>query len=179
MESIETYSLKKIPKRLKRKASSIKRFYSWHSSESQTGRLKDILSDSKGRDLFFQFLKSEHAEENLQFWIQVQDYNALSQVLDDDDLLSKAKLIFSQYVDSGSNMEVNLPDGIRQELIQRFQQATTETIGIDTFNKAQNSVLDMLSSDSYRRFLLSDWYQEYYQEILESSKELNKKLISI
>lgn len=45
-----------------------------HSKDSHTARLKQILDEPALRSLFREFLRSNFCEENLSFWLDVQDF---------------------------------------------------------------------------------------------------------
>lgn len=45
-----------------------------HSKDSHTGRLKMILDEPAVRSLFREYLRANFCEENLSFWLDVQDF---------------------------------------------------------------------------------------------------------
>ena len=50
---------------------------------------KNLISDEKGRTLFSMFLQGEYSEENLDFWIQVENFRKV-----ESDLKDKANDIY-------------------------------------------------------------------------------------
>lgn len=45
-----------------------------HAKDSHTGRLKMILDEPAVRSLFREYLRANFCEENLSFWLDVQDF---------------------------------------------------------------------------------------------------------
>lgn len=116
-----------------------------HHKESNTGRLKQILDDPALRSLFREFLRSNFCEENLSFWLDVQDFKrkfsttssavakpqhfglfsknndrkggptAMQQ--HQQDINAMACVIYNTYLAPSSPSELNIDHGLRAELV--------------------------------------------------------------
>ncbi|TIC16177.1 regulator of G protein signaling superfamily [Wallemia mellicola] len=116
-----------------------------HHKESNTGRLKQILDDPALRSLFREFLRSNFCEENLSFWLDVQDFkrkfsttssavakpqhfglfskssdkkggpSAMQQ--HQQDINAMACVIYNTYLAPSSSSELNIDHGLRAELV--------------------------------------------------------------
>ena len=62
-------------------------------------------------------MEQEFSKENLTFWQAVRGYR------DAEDRYSAAKVIMDHYVRPGSEEEVNLPSGIRETLVNTFDES--------------------------------------------------------
>jgi len=65
--------------------------------------LEDVLSSPELLSFFREFLRSEHSEENLEFWLYVQEYKNESNPKKCEDLVEE---IFTEFIKSGSLKEV-------------------------------------------------------------------------
>ena len=107
--------------------------------ESNTDRLKYILNEPAVRSLFRDFLRSNFCEENLAFWLEVEDFkrkfNTTSSARGGDvrvagkgtpgqaamekhheGLIKNAFLIYNLYLAPSSQCELNIDHGLRNEL---------------------------------------------------------------
>ena len=66
--------------------------------ESKLGDLTLLLHDETSRKLFRNFLKKEHSEENLDFWMAVDSYRSRD--------IIRAKYIYSKFLAPGALCEV-------------------------------------------------------------------------
>lgn len=78
-------------------------------------------------------------------------------------MASKAQEICTKYVVEGSPHSVNLPGSIQKALLINLdtQAASSKKF----FSKAQDHVLKVLSNDSWRRFLESDYCNNFMKEL--------------
>ena len=67
--------------------------------ESKLGDLTLLLHDETSRKLFRNFLKKEHSEENLDFWMAVDSYRSRD--------IIRAKYIYSKFLAPGALCEVS------------------------------------------------------------------------
>jgi len=115
--------------------------------------LEEILSDNKLSRLFIDFVLKAHAEDNLEFWIEVEIYKRLS----DGALMQKmGKRLFQTYLIPGAELEVNLERKYKEDVKQKLE---LEFWDVSLFEKAQKRIYHILSSDCVRMFV------EKYPEI--------------
>lgn len=101
--------------------------------------------------MFRGFLKTEFSDENIEFWLECEDYKYTNKEIK---RLAKSKKIYSDYVAIGSPREVNLDIEIRAHTAQNILNPTP-----DTFERAQKRIQALMEKDSYPRFLESDLYK--------------------
>ncbi|XP_058493390.1 regulator of G-protein signaling 4-like [Solea solea] len=105
-----------------------------------------VMSSKKGRAVFASFLRSEFSEENMHFWLACEDYKKTAP----PQLVTKAKQIYRQYVETDAPQEVNLDAATREETRQNMENACPSC-----FDEAQRVIYVLMEKDSYRRFLKS------------------------
>lgn len=111
----------------------------------------DLMASKYGQALFKAFLQREFSEENIEFWLAVEDYRKSRQ----NKLNSKAQKIYNEFVTAQAPKEVNLDALTREGLVSKMAQPTP-----NTFDQAQKRVQGLLEADAYSRFLKSDLYME-------------------
>ena len=102
--------------------------------------------------MFRGFLKTEFSDENIEFWLECEEYKFTSKELKRQ---AKAKKIYSDFVAIGSPREVNLEIEIRTHTAEKILMPTFET-----FDRAQKRIQALMEKDSYPRFLESDLYKK-------------------
>jgi regulator of G-protein signaling len=112
---------------------------------------ENLLRHKYGIALFRGFLKTEFSDENIEFWIECEDYKYQNKELKRE---AKAKKIYSDFVAIGSCREVNLDIEIRAHTAQKILNPS-----FDTFDRAQKRITALMEKDSYPRFLESDLYR--------------------
>lgn len=94
-----------------------------HSSTSLNANVafhgfEKFLHDKKKRKSFAEFLKGEHNEENLLFWIDVQRFQKDFKKVGRDESIAKAAEITATYLIPRSRHEVNVSYTMRKAIIQ-------------------------------------------------------------
>lgn len=121
--------------------------------ESNTDRLKYILGEPAVRSLFRDFLRTNFCEENLSFWLEVEDFkrkfNTTSSARGGGDyrpmgkgtpgqaamekhhegLIQIAIVIYNTYLAPSSPCELNIDHGLRGELVSYLSQVMTDITG--------------------------------------------------
>jgi len=122
--------------------------------ESNADRLRFILNEPAVRNLFRDFLKTNFCEENLTFWLEVEDFkrkfNTTSSARGGaesyrapvkgtpgqaamekhhDALIQIAFIIYNTYLAPSSQCELNIDHGLRGELVSYLNQVMTEVTG--------------------------------------------------
>ncbi|KAL2267649.1 hypothetical protein VTJ83DRAFT_4926 [Remersonia thermophila] len=150
--------------------------------DSNTQRLDRILNDPALRLLFRENLRDTHCEENLSFYLDVDEFvrhcrqairtaqkspsNASS--LDAiKEIMAQAYSIYNAFLAPGSPCELNIDHQLRNNLATRMTKAVGQDVAmIDTlqevtslFEDAQNAVFKLMASDSVPKFLRNPKYE--------------------
>jgi regulator of G-protein signaling len=146
--------------------------------------LRHLLELNGGRFLFHEFLKSEYSQENLDFWVKVEEYRnkalgieiaietGIAEFGDDaavvvsarqqlEGVNAMAREIFQNYVANNAPDQININSANRQGITQRIQElgtSSTEHKDSDLFDAAQVEIFRLLSSDSFMRFKKSPYW---------------------
>ncbi|KAG2013397.1 Crg1 [Coprinopsis cinerea AmutBmut pab1-1] len=123
--------------------------------ESNTDRLRYILEEPGLRSLFREFLRGNFCEENLSFWLDVQDFrkkfsttssamaatgptarpgskNTPGQAAMErhhEALINTAFVIYNTYLAPSSQCELNIDHGLRNELVKYLEEVVTSMTG--------------------------------------------------
>ncbi|KAH6685694.1 regulator of G protein signaling [Plectosphaerella plurivora] len=149
--------------------------------DSNTQRLDKILNDAALRLLFRENLRETHCEENLSFYLDVDDFvrsckqairaaqkNPSSTSLDSiKEIMAQAYGIYNAFLAPGSPCELNIDHQLRNNLATRMTKAVGQDVAmIETlqevtalFEDAQNAVFKLMASDSVPKFLRSPKYE--------------------
>ncbi|KAG8936378.1 hypothetical protein FRC03_012438 [Tulasnella sp. 419] len=123
-------------------------------NKSSTDRLKHILDEPALRSLFREFLRGNFCEENLSFWLDVEDFkrrfNTTSSAIaapssrstkggatpgqaamekHHEALITMAFVIYNTYLAPSSPCELNIDHGLRNDLVVYLNEVMTETTG--------------------------------------------------
>ncbi|XP_023335310.1 regulator of G-protein signaling rgs-2 [Eurytemora carolleeae] len=112
-----------------------------------------MLSSSPGIRLFLQFLKQEHSDENLMFWIACE---RLKKVVEEERFKSFVEDIFNKFLTSSSTHEVSLDSRVKEQLNNNRSSPNR-----DIFDEAQGKIYSLMHRDSYPRFLISPLYNSF------------------
>ena len=121
----------------------------------------DLISD--GTALFRVFLKSEFAEENLDFVLKVQKYREASPKKRN----RMAWKLYRNYVAIGAPHELNL-----DIMSRKVTDLSMITPHMSTFDASQKRIYNMLENDAYQRFLQWHIYLQLVQEYDDQNPEL-------
>ena len=116
-----------------------------------------------GIEAFAAFCRKEKSSENIEFWKAVRNYVALFNPYDPQFRTNKliqlptAQHIVANYVAEGSPFEVNLPAQIRRRIVEEVNAGRC-TAG--TFNAALEEVVEMMATDTFRRFQNTPIYRK-------------------
>jgi len=151
--------------------------------DSNTQRLDKILNDPALRLLFRENLRETHCEENLSFYIDVDEFvrqcrqatktaqkNPASAASLDGikEIMAQAYGIYNAFLAPGSPCELNIDHQLRNNLATRMTKAVGQDVTmIETlqevtslFEDAQNAVFKLMASDSVPKFLRSPKYEQ-------------------
>ncbi len=121
--------------------------------ESGKTGLQQLLSTESGIKKFSEHCAREFSIENIRFWQAINQYRNES-FKDHLELLETAEHIFDEYVKPGCENQVNLP----MTMVKKIQKALkTDADHVDTtlFDQGQNEIFNLMSRDSYQRFIAS------------------------
>ncbi|KAI4869629.1 RGS-domain-containing protein [Hypoxylon rubiginosum] len=149
--------------------------------DSNTQRLDKILNDAALRLLFRENLRETHCEENLSFYLDVDDFvhhcrqaiklaqkNPSATSMDGiKEIMAQAYGIYNAFLAPGSPCELNIDHQLRNNLATRMTKAVGQDVAmIDTlhevtalFEDAQNAVFKLMASDSVPKFLRNQKYE--------------------
>ena len=121
------------------------------TKESNTDRLRYILGEPGLRSLFREFLRGNFSEENLSFWIDVQDFKQKFNITSSamaatpvrsrhtpgqvvmerhhESLINTAFDIYNTYLAPSSQCELNIDHGLRTELVKYLEEVVTTLTG--------------------------------------------------
>ncbi|XP_037132562.1 regulator of G-protein signaling 18 [Syngnathus acus] len=111
---------------------------------------EELMENADGVETFFQFLRTEFSEENLEFWQACEEFKTYDS---EKKLLSKAKNIYAVFIGSDAPKEVNIDYGTKMAIQTNIARPTRSC-----FDAAQMKVYSLMKKDSYPRFLHSDLY---------------------
>ena len=138
------------------------RILSGHSKD--TASLKHVLAHSLGVASFRDFLEAEHAGENIDFIVAVENYQAIG----DDDLdrrKEQAKYIFVTFCAQYADRQVNIPHKMLIEIDTRLNKTEGVSPPNSLFDEARDEIYRLLQSDNFVRFLKSDIYRSFLQKL--------------
>ncbi|KAJ8131134.1 hypothetical protein O1611_g2492 [Lasiodiplodia mahajangana] len=143
--------------------------------DSNTQRLDKILNDAALRLLFRENLRETHCEENLSFYLEVDQFvrncrgaiksaerNPTSTSMDGiKEIMAQAYGIYNAFLAPGSPCELNIDHQLRSNLATRMTKAVGQDVAmiqtlnevITLFEGAQNAVFKLMASDSVPKFL--------------------------
>jgi len=138
-------------------------------SSKQKPEIEEILFNKRlaplGRSDFEQFLKNEFSEENLEFWLEAQQFKeevegkqtGESPVVVRDAMSknpSKIQLeIVDKYVVIGSEKEINIEGNERKKIIKNKPESEVLQYTPNLFDKAQDEIKLLMARDSFVRYL--------------------------
>jgi hypothetical protein len=106
-----------------------------------------VLTHKKARQLLVYFLKSEYADESIEFYDAVATYK---QCADAAEREKQAKRLVEQYVPDGAPRQINVPSHTQQRVLKAHKEGS---IGLDTFDECRQEVYQLMSKDSLARFV--------------------------
>lgn len=120
------------------------------AKESNAERLRSILDEPPLRSLFREFLRGNFSEENLSFWLDVQDFRRKFNITSSavavnpnpsrstratpgqvameqhhESLINTAFQIYNKYLAPSSQCELNIDHGLRNQMIKQLEDTVT------------------------------------------------------
>uniref|UniRef100_A0A8B9IV67 RGS domain-containing protein n=1 Tax=Amazona collaria TaxID=241587 RepID=A0A8B9IV67_9PSIT len=106
---------------------------------------------SYGPVIYKTYLKTEHSDENIEFWLACEAYKKITS---QRKRISMAKKLFTSYIQPQAPKEINIDSPARKAIIRNIQEPTQSC-----FDEAQRIIYMHMERDSYPRFLDSTFYQ--------------------
>ena len=129
--------------------------------------LRHVLEVKLSRYLLTEFLKSEYADENVKFWMEVESFRLLAieekAAFPDKDnpandrVMKEAKRICDSFVAASAPHMVNLNSTNRNNILKNVALPFLVSAGL--FDDAQTEIFKLLDSDSFPRFQRSPYWQ--------------------
>uniref|UniRef100_A0A0K0D5G1 RGS domain-containing protein n=1 Tax=Angiostrongylus cantonensis TaxID=6313 RepID=A0A0K0D5G1_ANGCA len=113
---------------------------------------ESLLNHKYGFTLFREFLKKEFSDENVDFWLECEDFKKMKE--GKKATVQRAHEIFKEYVAAAAPKEVNLDSDTRAATKAAMESGCKS----DTFSLAQSRIEQLMAKDSYRRFLKDRLY---------------------
>ncbi|KAF1928694.1 RGS-domain-containing protein, partial [Didymella exigua CBS 183.55] len=139
--------------------------------DSNSNRTNVIIRNPSWRLLYREFLKETMCEENLSFYLEVQEFHRQYRVAISDkgdnkvetirETLAAAYGLYNAFLAPGSPNELNIDHSLRTQLATRMTRAVGDDAAMlqslnevaTLFDKAQNSIFKLMSSDSVPKFV--------------------------
>lgn len=143
--------------------------------------LQLLLDSNTGREAFYQFLKEEHATENLNFFEAVDSImnpnsNNNNNNDDDNNIKKGVGSIVDKFLLPTSSEEVNLSSNTKALILSTVKAATDNQTNNyeyvqDALIKARNDILIIMTLGSYPRFVKSNKHIEWKRKLEKESLE--------
>ncbi|KAM9283931.1 regulator of G-protein signaling 13 [Morus bassanus] len=103
-----------------------------------------LITSKYGPMMYKTYLKTEHSDENIEFWLACEVYKITSQ----KKRTSMARKIFTSYIQPKAPNEINIDSPVRKAIIRNIQEPTQSC-----FDEAQRIIYMHMERDSYPPFL--------------------------
>ncbi|KAJ5079403.1 regulator of g protein signaling [Anaeramoeba ignava] len=124
---------------------------------TEASSIEFIFRNKYGRKFLGNFLKKEFCFENLDFFIEVENYKKIE---DPIEMHKKAQEIYNKFVKENSESEINIEYGIRNQIKNQLPNADS-TI----FDQAKQIVIRLIKTNSLSRFLESEDFEKLIQRL--------------
>lgn len=128
----------------------------------KTLTFRHVMKDPLGREYFMNFLKLEHAEENLIFFEEVEKFKI--QITEKNaDVKGLVEEMVATYLMAGVETEVNISDQMKRALIKAATNDVEKNIEefLKHLDRAQNEIMMILAMGAFPRFLKSKQFLHY------------------
>lgn len=131
---------------------------------------KSLLNDNRARDAFMRHMQKEHSEENLAFYLAVDEFKSKypsPTEVTTSDLITDAEKIYEKYLCDNAPDPVNLPDDVRKRVVTIYTDSYKYPAGVNQwiFGECQASILKLMFTDTLKRFEASSEGKEHWARI--------------
>eukprot|EP00457_Paulinella_chromatophora_P001647 gb/GEZN01001649.1/.p1 GENE.gb/GEZN01001649.1/~~gb/GEZN01001649.1/.p1 ORF type:complete len:803 (-),score=126.58 gb/GEZN01001649.1/:191-2599(-) len=113
-----------------------------------------VLNDPKARQVFREYLKDTYADENLLFWLEVEELKQADGAV----MAKKTQEIYNRYMAPTAENSINISSSERPN----FETRADVRLLKQSIISAQETVLDLLMEGSFRDFVISERGQALY-----------------
>eukprot|EP01122_Echinamoeba_exundans_P008276 TRINITY_DN271_c0_g1_i3.p1 TRINITY_DN271_c0_g1~~TRINITY_DN271_c0_g1_i3.p1 ORF type:complete len:363 (+),score=103.98 TRINITY_DN271_c0_g1_i3:197-1285(+) len=137
---------------------------------------KAFLADAKAKESFLRHMTKEHAQENLLFYLEVEDfrnkYPSPTEVTTQT-LITDAERIYEKFLSDKAELEVNLPDDVRKRVVGIYSDSYKYPAGVNqwVFNECQASILKLMFTDTLKRYEQSAEGKEQWARVEAREKK--------
>uniref|UniRef100_A0A0K0G125 Regulator of G-protein signaling rgs-6 (inferred by orthology to a C. elegans protein) n=1 Tax=Strongyloides venezuelensis TaxID=75913 RepID=A0A0K0G125_STRVS len=132
------------------------------------------LDDKSLRKPFMKFLEEQFCQENLVFYIIVNEYRAAK---DESKRINIGKEIIQNHLEDSASDQINIDDKIRKEILKKSNEGD---YGVELFDAAQFQITEMMKFDLWPRFLKTIKDKQDTSSPLDEHKEyINKPRLSL
>ncbi|XP_069479052.1 regulator of G-protein signaling 17-like [Ambystoma mexicanum] len=122
-----------------------------------------LLENPAGRNVFAQFLQTEHSDENMMFWLACEE---LKKEQHEAPVTEAAKKVYLDYISILSPKEVSIDATVRDSINKSLARPSAHM-----FDEAQAQVYALMHRDSYPRFLNSQLYRSLVQRLFTRERD--------
>ncbi|XP_047236981.1 regulator of G-protein signaling 3-like isoform X4 [Girardinichthys multiradiatus] len=134
--------------------------------------LEALLTHQYGVAVFRHFLRSEFSEENLDFWLAVEEFK---RTLSFSKMADHAKKIYDEFISTSAARQVNVDSFVRDST----NQSLIFNVNTTSFQLAQDQIFSLMEADSYPRFLKSCLYAQLANYSTATALELSNQSRSV
>lgn len=125
--------------------------------------IHELLKDPCGRELFRRYLEREYSIENLLFYEVCSELRYAT----NKDIATRVNDIYNQFLAPNANCPINI-----DSRIMAITKSKMENPDRHTYDEAREHIFNLMTRDSYNRFLRSDIYRD---SLVSAKKKLSKK----
>lgn len=124
-----------------------------------SSELRHLLSHSLGMQTFRSFMKQNFAEENVDFWISVNEFKKNYED-NQEESRNKASNIYEVFCKEGAKCQVNLPFDMRSHI----EKSLSETfIHHNIFDESMDEIYKLMVRDNFARFKQSSEFVDFFK----------------
>lgn len=157
--------------------------------------MRHVILHPLGRSFFLKHIEKEFAQENLDFWRDVDDLERLNKRTLSAQAIKTlginpvtyakehaekvqhgAQLLFKQYIIDDAPEQINLEDKTRRVILQRFAKGSIDQ---RIFHQAKDDIYNLMERDNFSRFKKSPLFQEMLSELGTYKRGKNEKRKSL
>jgi len=126
-------------------------------------QIRSIIYHPKGIELFTQYLKSQYAEESIEFWHEARAYRKWAKALDLSDerdqkkVNEKAAQLMERFIRPGCDRQVNISASMAKRVMKEVEGSNASA---STFVESEGEVISLISKDKLGPFKFSPEFKE-------------------
>uniref|UniRef100_A0A7S4DPH8 cGMP-dependent protein kinase n=2 Tax=Lotharella globosa TaxID=91324 RepID=A0A7S4DPH8_9EUKA len=138
-------------------------------------QIRSIIYHPKGNALFTKYLKSQYAEESMEYWHQVREYRKWATQIEmenllkftknnthfdpkgKEEMLKRAKVLVKKFIEVGSERQVNISNEMAKKILNEVEAGNATAA---TFVESEDEVVTLMSRDKLGSFKQSEEFKE-------------------